>query len=72
MHANINYSHHNHRKLEKIINQQKLNHLNSNKKNNIYIMSKNDMKLKENNIFNHKQVLIKENPHFIDLTHFHR
>ena len=38
----------------------------------IKLKIRHDMKLKENNIFNHKQVLIKENPHFIDLTHFHR
>ena len=53
MHANINYSHDNHRKLENIINQQKENHLNNNRKNGIYLMSKHDMKLKNNNIFNH-------------------
>jgi 23S rRNA maturation mini-RNase III len=50
MHANINYSHDNHRKLEKIINQQKENHLNNNRTNGIYLMSKHDMKLKDNNI----------------------
>jgi hypothetical protein len=53
MHANINYSHDNHRKLEKIINQQKENHLNNNRTHGIYLMSKHDMKLKDNNIFNH-------------------